>query len=137
MAGLFSFRRRLDGSSWIARPLAPRTRIQLRPPQAGVFERKQVVTRLDTRTAVTHDAIDRHVSEYNRPLVAQLGGRAKQPVLVEIPLEERIHRTRNMAGDAIERLDLAAIPLGRASVHQKSIAPACKRGDLRNADGHS
>src|SRR5262245_6875300 len=119
MAGLFLFRRRFDRTRGIARPLAPRTWIKFRTPQAGMLERKQVVTGLDTRTAVTHDTIGRHVAEYGVPLVAQIGRRAKQSVLVEISLEKRIRRTRNMAGDAIERLDLAAIPLGRASVHEK------------------
>src|SRR5439155_18655438 len=105
-------------SSRIGRPFAPRSRVQLRAADARMFEREQVVACRHARSAVTHDTTGRHVAETRAQVRAQIFRRSKQTALVDVRLKEMIRGARNVAGDFIERLDVAAIALGRAGIDE-------------------
>src|SRR5262249_51254382 len=108
----------LHGPSGIRRPLAPRSGIELCALEACVLQREEVVARRDAGAAVTDDVIGGGGTGGGTEVRAGRFRRAERAAFVEIPSEEMIHRAGNVSGLLVDRLALAAIPLGRARVDE-------------------
>src|SRR5580765_6048174 len=126
----------LDGPGRIRRPLAPRSRVELRPGHARVFEGEQVVAGGDARPAVADDPIAGHVADRRGNFRSQVFRCAEQPLVVQVPLKEVVRRARNVAAHLVDRLGIAAIPLGRTGVDETRTARTQVRCDLLHADRH-
>ncbi len=87
--------------------------------QAGMLERDQILAGGHARAAVAHHAIGRRFSQNLLEIAAQRIRRPKGSSCTEVLQEMMIRRARNVAGDAIDRFDLTAIPLGRARVQKQ------------------
>ena len=118
MAGPFFvyLRAGFDRPRRIARPLAPRTRVEPGAGKTGQFERQQAVARRHARPAVEDGFV--------RPCAGQSGGqpraqgirRAEHPVFVDVLHEVVVDRTGDVSRDTVNRLDFAAIAFGRPRI---------------------
>ena len=101
-----------------------------------MFEREQVVARLDSRPAVADDMLRRDAADERGQLRAEILGRSECAPLIDVLLEKIIRRAGNMSGYRIHRFDLAAIPLGRPRIHKTPLSIAGARSDFVDADDH-
>ena len=86
--------------------------------QAGVFHRKEVVARGNAGTAHVDDVARRVRTEDGIEFRSQLRGLFESTIRIKVVRKRTVVRTRNVPGDAIDRLDLAAIAWRTARVEQ-------------------
>ena len=86
--------------------------------QAGVFHSQQVVAGGNARTAAVDHLARCRAVQCCRELVAQLRGRLEASVTAQVVGERPIQRAGNVAPDAIQRFNVAAVARRGASIQQ-------------------
>ena len=113
----------------IRAPLAPRAWVQARQRVARDVHRQHVVAGADAGTAVVDEVLRRAAVQHALEIGAQILRAAERSVGGDIARVGTVERAGDVAGDAVDRLDVAAIALGGARVEQYQRARA--RGSRR------